>query len=131
MATTEYFYGTGRRKSSVARVYLRRGQGNITVNGNAIGDYFGRPTHHQLIQQPMDSAGLEKNFDVRAEVRGGGLSGQCDAIKLGIARALINYDEELRPKLRAGGFLTRDPRVVERKKVGLRKARKSPQFSKR
>ena len=131
MATTEYFYGTGRRKSSVARVYLRRGQGNITVNGNAITDYFGRPTHHQLIQQPISCAGVESTFDVRAEVRGGGLSGQCDAIKLGIARALLNYDEELRPKLRADGFLTRDPRVVERKKVGLRKARKSPQFSKR
>ena len=103
----------------------------MVVNGAELTRYFGRPTHHRLIHQPLAATGLSDRFDVRADVRGGGLSGQCDSIQLGIARALLEYDPELRAPLRAAGFLTRDPRIVERKKVGLRKARKRPQFSKR
>ena len=131
MAASNFFYGTGRRKSATARVYLSQGSGKVVVNGSELENYFGRRTHHRLIQQPMAQTELSDKFDIRAQVTGGGLSGQCDAIQLGIARALLQYDENLRATLRSGGFLTRDPRVVERKKVGLRKARKSPQFSKR
>ncbi len=121
----------GRRKTSVARVLLRPGQGAWTVNGRPLDDYFPRPTHQIRLAEPLKAAGLEGQFDVFVRVRGGGLTGQCDAIRLGLARALVSHDEEARPQLRERGMLTRDPRQVERKKPGRPKARKRFQFSKR
>lgn len=130
MATTQY-YGTGRRKSSSARVYLKPGNGEIMINSRTVDQYFGRETSRRLIRQPLQAAELDSKFDLNIMVKGGGMNGQAGAIQLGIARALLKYDEELRSPLRQGGFLTRDAREVERKKVGLRKARKKEQFSKR
>jgi small subunit ribosomal protein S9 len=125
------YYGTGRRKSSSARVLLRPGSGNITINKRPIKEYFGRETSSMIVRQPLQAIDMSEKFDVDIHVRGGGLSGQAGAIRLGIARALTAYDEGLRPTLRKSSFLTRDAREVERKKVGLRKARKATQYSKR
>ena len=130
MATTQY-YGTGRRKSSSARVYLTPGKGDIVINSRSDDKYFGRETSRRIIRQPLQATELDSKFDLNIMVKGGGMNGQAGAIQLGIARALLEYDQELRPSLRKGGFLTRDAREVERKKVGLRKARKKEQFSKR
>ena len=130
MAVQQY-YGTGRRKSSTARVFMRSGSGNITVNHKSLEDYFGRKTAHMIIRQPLERTENLSNFDFNVTVKGGGGSGQAGAIRLGISRALLSYDETLRPSLRSAGFLTRDAREVERKKVGLRKARKATQYSKR
>tara|TARA_R110002096_G_scaffold53829_5_gene139548 strand:- start:327 stop:719 length:393 start_codon:yes stop_codon:yes gene_type:complete len=130
MATTQY-YGTGRRKSSSARVYLTPGKGEIMINSRPDEQYFGRETSRRIIRQPLQATELDNKFDLNILVKGGGMNGQAGAIQLGIARALLTYDQELRPSLRQGGFLTRDAREVERKKVGLRKARKKEQFSKR
>ena len=131
MAQTESYYSTGRRKSATARVFLKRGTGKVTVNDRPIEDFFGREATRLIVRQPLVSAGLAERFDISASVKGGGLSGQADAIRHGIARALLVYDTALRSAMRKGGFLTRDPREVERKKVGLHKARKRPQYSKR
>jgi len=128
--STQY-YGTGRRKSSTARVFLRPGTGKITVNQRELDVYFGRETARMIVRQPLDLTGNTEKFDVYITVKGGGGFGQAGAIRHGITRALMEYDETLRPELRAAGFVTRDAREVERKKVGLRKARKKPQFSKR
>lgn len=131
MAVTQY-YGTGRRKSSSARVYLKSGgNGEITVNSRTIDQYFGRETSRRIIRQPLEVTETDKQFDINVKVKGGGANGQAGAIQLGIARALLEYDSEYRASLRKGGFLTRDAREVERKKVGLRKARKKEQYSKR
>jgi small subunit ribosomal protein S9 len=130
MATTQY-YGTGRRKSSTARVFIRPGSGNITVNKRSLDTFFGRETSRMVVRQPLELAELTEKFDIKVNVRGGGNTGQAGAIRLGITRALMEYDESLRPELRKAGFVTRDARSVERKKVGLHKARKRPQFSKR
>ena len=130
MAQTQY-YGTGRRKSSSARVYLKQGKGEIQINSCTIEQYFGRETARRLVRQPLQATEMDEKFDVNIRVKGGGMNGQAGAIQLGIARALLKYDQELRASLRKGGFLTRDAREVERKKVGLRKARKKEQFSKR
>ena len=130
MAITQY-YGTGRRKSSSARVYLKPGKGEIQINSRTIDQYFGRETSRRIIRQPLEATELNEKFDLNIKVKGGGMNGQAGAIQLGIARALLEYDQELRSQLRQGGFLTRDAREVERKKVGLRKARKKEQFSKR
>ena len=127
----EQFYGTGRRKSSTARVYLRPGSGNITINTRAQDRYFGRETSRMIIRQPLEVSDLSDAFDIDIKVKGGGSNGQAGAIQLGIARALLQYNEGLRAALRQNGFLTRDAREVERKKVGLRKARKKEQYSKR
>ncbi|CBL44236.1 30S ribosomal protein S9 [gamma proteobacterium HdN1] len=124
-------YGTGRRKTSSARVFLRPGTGNININGRAIDQYFGRETARMVVRQPLQLVELGDKFDVLVTVSGGGISGQAGAIRHGIARALIEYDETLRLPLRRAGFVTRDARAVERKKVGLRKARRRPQYSKR
>ena len=126
-----YHYGTGRRKSSTARVFVRPGSGRILVNARPIDEYFGRETSRMIVRQPLEVAGALDRFDITVTVRGGGSSGQAGAIRHGIARALVDYDESLRPGLRQAGFITRDAREVERKKVGLRKARKRPQYSKR
>ena len=128
---TEYHYGTGRRKTSTARVYLKEGNGRILVNRRPLDEYFGRETARMVVRQPIEVANMEKSLDVKVTVRGGGGSGQAGAIRHGIARALVEYNEELRAPLRAAGFMTRDAREVERKKVGLHKARKRPQYSKR
>ncbi|GGK77035.1 MULTISPECIES: 30S ribosomal protein S9 [Amphritea] len=130
MSSTQY-YGTGRRKSSTARVFLRPGTGKITVNQRELDVYFGRETARMIVKQPLELTGNVEKFDVYVTVKGGGGFGQAGAIRHGITRALMEYDETLRPELRAAGFVTRDAREVERKKVGLRKARKRPQFSKR
>ena len=130
MSTTQY-YGTGRRKSSTARVFLRPGTGKITVNQRELDVYFGRETARMIVRQPLELTGNTEKFDVYVTVKGGGGFGQAGAIRHGITRALMEYDETLRPELRAAGFVTRDAREVERKKVGLHKARKRPQFSKR
>lgn len=130
MAQTQY-YGTGRRKSSSARVFLRAGSGNITVNGKALGEYFGRETASMVVRQPLNTVDMAEKFDINITVEGGGITGQSGAIRLGIARALLQYDETLRSALKTAGFLTRDARKVERKKVGLHKARRATQFSKR
>lgn len=130
MAQTQY-YGTGRRKSSSARVFLRAGSGNITVNGKALGDFFGRETASMVVRQPLNAVDMAEKFDINITVEGGGITGQSGAIRLGIARALLQYDETLRSALKTAGFLTRDARKVERKKVGLHKARRATQFSKR
>ena len=127
----ETYYGTGRRKTSAARVFLRPGASNITVNGRTLDDFFGRETARMIVRQPLAVADLETKFDVQATVRGGGTTGQAGAIRHGITRALMEYDESLRQSLRKAGFVTRDARAVERKKVGLRKARRATQFSKR
>ncbi len=128
---TETWYGTGRRKTSAARVYLRNGTGEITVNGRPLDVFFGRETARMIVRQPLAVSELEGKFDISASVRGGGTTGQAGAIRHGIARALLEYDESLRKPLRKAGFVTRDARAVERKKVGLRKARRATQYSKR
>lgn len=125
------FYGTGRRKTSAARVFVSSGTGNIVVNNQSLDSYFGRETSRMIVRQALVVADVADKVDVRVTVRGGGNSGQAGAIRHGIARALVIHDESLRGALRKAGFLTRDAREVERKKVGLRKARKRPQFSKR
>ena len=127
----EIHYGTGRRKSSVARVYLTRGSGNITVNRRSLDEYFGRETARMVVRQPLDTAELNDKLDITIRVTGGGGTGQAGAIRHGITRALMSYDETLREPLRKAGFVTRDSRKVERKKVGLHKVRKAPQYSKR
>jgi small subunit ribosomal protein S9 len=130
MATT-HNYGTGRRKTSTARVFLRPGSGQIIINGKGLDDYFGRQTSRMVVRQPLELVDMVEKFDVTITVEGGGASGQAGAIRHGITRALIEYDENLKGDLRRAGYVTRDAREVERKKVGLRKARKRPQFSKR
>ena len=130
MANNQY-YGTGRRKSSIARVFLTPGSGKITINNKSLENYFGRDTSRMIVVQPFDKLEINDQWDVNCTVVGGGMTGQAGAIRLGIARALLESDEELRKPLRAEGFLTRDARKVERKKVGLRKARRAVQFSKR
>ena len=127
-----YMYGTGRRKSSVARVHLfPNGTGSITINGRPLDDYFGLETLKLIIRQPFAATDTMGKFDVEATVTGGGVTGQAGAIRHGISRALLQYDAELRPALKKAGFLTRDPRMTERKKYGLKGARRAPQFSKR
>ena len=128
--TTEY-YATGRRKSSTARVYLRPGKGEITINKRSLDTYFGRETSRMVVRQPLELSEMIGKFDIYINVDGGGNTGQAGAIRHGITRALIEYDETLRPILRKAGFVTRDARCVERKKIGLHKARKRPQYSKR
>ncbi len=125
------YYGTGRRKSAKARVYLAAGSGNIMVNNRPLDEYFGRETARMIVRQPLQLVDASEKFDVKVSVRGGGSFGQAGAIRHGVTRALMDFDETLRPVLRQSGFVTRDDRSVERKKVGLRKARKRPQFSKR
>lgn len=129
--TKPYFYGTGRRKNSVARVRVYNGTGKITINGRDIDDYFGLETLKLIVRQPLAVAEVEGKFDLVIRVGGGGVSGQAGAIRHGLARALLQYDENLRPALKKAGFLTRDPRMKERKKYGLKAARRAPQFSKR
>ena len=124
-------YGTGRRKTSTARVFLKPGSGKITINDRSIENFFGRETGRMIVRQPLELTGLIGRFDVDVTVVGGGITGQAGAIRHGITRALIEYDETLRSPLRAAGFVTRDAREVERKKVGRRKARRGPQYSKR
>ncbi len=126
-----YNYGTGRRKTSAARVFLKSGSGQIVVNGVSLDTFFGRKTAQMVVRQPLELVGMADKFDVKITVKGGGTTGQAGAIRHGIARALMEYDETLRAPLRQAGWVTRDARAVERKKVGLRKARKKPQFSKR
>jgi small subunit ribosomal protein S9 len=127
----EINYGTGRRKTSAARVYITPGNGDIVVNGRPLDQFFGRETARMIVRQPLVLAEAEGRFDVTVTVRGGGTTGQAGAIRHGITRALMDYDESLRKTLRKAGFVTRDAREVERKKVGLRKARRRPQYSKR
>lgn len=124
-------YATGKRKDAVARVWIQPGRGNVEVNGRGMSEYFARPVLQMILRQPFSVAGVEDQFDVKATVKGGGLSGQAGAVKHGISKALQLYEPSLRPALKAAGFLTRDSRVVERKKYGKRKARRSFQFSKR
>jgi small subunit ribosomal protein S9 len=124
-------YGTGRRKTSTARVFLRSGSGKVTVNDRPLDEFFGRKTSCMIVRQPLEVVKMESNFDVRVTVVGGGMTGQAGAIRHGLTRALIEYDETLRKPLRDAGFVTRDAREVERKKVGFRKARRGTQFSKR
>ena len=126
-----YFYGTGRRKHSVARVRLYAGTGNITVNGRDIDDYFGLDTLKLIVRQPLELTNVSGKFDIVCTVAGGGVAGQAGAIRHGVSRALLLHDPELRPALKKAGFLTRDPRMKERKKYGLKGARRAPQFSKR
>ena len=126
-----YFYGTGRRKSSVARVRVYAGNGNITINGRDIDDYFGLETLNLIVRQPLNLTDTLGKFDIVCTVAGGGVTGQAGAIRHGLSRALLQYNEELRPALKKAGFLTRDPRMKERKKYGLKAARRAPQFSKR
>lgn len=130
MAETQY-YGTGRRKTSTARVFLRPGSGNIKVNGKTLEQYFGRETSRMVVHQALDAVDMGDKFDLYVTVKGGGITGQAGAIRHGITRALMAYDESLRNTLRKAGFVTRDARAVERKKVGLRKARRATQYSKR
>ena len=129
--TKPYFYGTGRRKNSVARVRVYQGTGKITINDRDIDDYFGLETLKLIVRQPLAVAGVEGKFDIVVRVAGGGVSGQAGAIRHGLSRALLVYDENLRGELKKAGFLTRDPRMKERKKYGLKAARRAPQFSKR
>ncbi|MGE0115323.1 MAG: 30S ribosomal protein S9 [Steroidobacteraceae bacterium] len=124
-------YGTGRRKTATARVFLQKGKGSIVVNGKPIDEFFGRKTGSMIVRQPLQTVSMEDTFDVTVTVAGGGITGQAGAIRHGLTRALIEYDETLRKPLRDGGFVTRDAREVERKKVGFRKARRGTQFSKR
>jgi small subunit ribosomal protein S9 len=130
MSATQY-YGTGRRKTSTARVFLRNGGGSITVNKRPLDQYFGREVARMIVRQPLELVDLSEKFDINVTVEGGGSFGQAGAIRHGITRALLEYDESLRSTLRGAGYVTRDARAVERKKVGLRKARKRPQYSKR
>ena len=130
MAENQY-YGTGRRKSSTARVFVKPGKGNIVINKRTLEEYFGRPTARMVVRQPLELVEMTEKLDMFITVAGGGISGQAGAIRHGITRALMEYDESLRPILRKAGFVTRDARKVERKKVGLHKARKRPQYSKR
>ena len=125
------YYGTGRRKSSTARVHLKPGKGNIVINNRTLDEYFGRETSRMIVRQPFAAIDMEDRFDVLVNVAGGGPSGQAGAIRHGITRALLKYDEAMRKTLRRAGFVTRDARAVERKKYGLHKARKRPQYSKR
>ncbi|HET6470335.1 MAG TPA: 30S ribosomal protein S9 [Pseudomonadales bacterium] len=131
MASAQQNYGTGRRKTSTARVFVTAGSGEIRVNERSLDQYFGRETARMVVRQPLEVVEAAERFNVYVTVKGGGGSGQAGAIRHGIARALVQYDESLRQPLRRAGFLTRDAREVERKKVGLRKARKRPQYSKR
>ena len=130
MATTQY-YGTGRRKTATARVFISKGSGEITVNNRSLDTFFGREVARMIVKQPLQLLELDNQFDIKVTVNGGGSFGQAGAIRHGLTRALIAYDEEFRSPLRKAGFVTRDARAVERKKVGLRKARKRPQYSKR
>ena len=130
MSVSQY-YGTGRRKTSTARVYLRPGSGAITINDRSLESFFGREVARMIVRQPLELVDMAEKFDIKVSVCGGGSFGQAGAIRHGITRALMEYDESLRRPLRQAGFVTRDSRQVERKKVGLRKARKRPQFSKR
>ena len=129
--TNPYFYGTGRRKKSVARVRVYAGSGKITINNRDIDDYFGLETLKLIVRQPLALTGTADKFDIVCNVQGGGVTGQAGAIRHGLSRALVQYDENLRPALKKAGFLTRDPRMKERKKYGLKGARRAPQFSKR
>jgi small subunit ribosomal protein S9 len=124
-------YGTGRRKSSTARVFLRAGKGSIVVNGRPLDEFFGRETSRMIVRQPLELTKMTDKFDISVTVEGGGITGQAGAIRLGIARSLVEYDDSLKADLRKAGFMTRDAREVERKKVGLHKARRATQFSKR
>lgn len=128
---TEFFYGTGRRKTSAARVFIKPGSGAININGRPLEVFFGRETARMIVRQPLVLSDLDGKFDIHVRVSGGGTTGQAGAIRHGITRALLAYDESLRQSLRKAGFVTRDARAVERKKVGLRKARRATQFSKR
>ena len=128
---TEQSYGTGRRKTASARVFIKPGSGQITVNKKTLDEYFGRPTSRMIVRQALEATDAMNRFDITVTVHGGGPNGQAGAIRHGLARALVDYDEGMRPALRAAGYLTRDARKVERKKIGLHKARKSPQYSKR
>ena len=130
MSATQY-YGTGRRKTSTARVFLKAGSGNLVINNRSLEQYFGSETSCMVVRQPLELVEATEKFDVYVTVSGGGISGQAGAIRHGITRALMQYDETLRRTLRSAGYVTRDSRQVERKKVGLRKARRRPQFSKR
>ena len=129
--TNPYFYGTGRRKKTVARVRVYAGSGKITINNRDIDDYFGLETLKLIVRQPLALTGTADKFDIVCNVQGGGVTGQAGAIRHGLSRALLQYDENLRPALKKAGFLTRDPRMKERKKYGLKGARRAPQFSKR
>ena len=129
--STETYYGTGRRKTSTARVFLRPGTGEITVNSRPLDQFFGRKTARMIVRQPLEVANAQDKFDIAVTVKGGGTTGQAGAIRHGLTRALMQFDESLRTPLRQAGFVTRDARQVERKKVGLRKARRATQFSKR
>lgn len=131
MSKIEQYYGTGRRKTSTARVFLRPGSGKIVINREIFENYFGRQTLRMIVRQPLELTKFEQKFDIYVTVTGGGISGQAGAIRHGISRALVEYDETVKTLLRQAGYLTRDARQVERKKVGLRKARRKPQFSKR
>ncbi len=130
MAANQY-YGTGRRKESTARVFIKQGTGKLEINGRTLEQYFGRPTSRMVVTQPLELLELTDKLDIYVTVSGGGITGQAGAIRHGLARALIQYDETFRSALRKAGFVTRDARAVERKKVGLHKARKRPQYSKR
>ena len=130
MADTQ-FYGTGRRKTSTARVFMKPGKGSITVNDKPLDTFFGRKTAQMIVRQPLELMQVTDRFDVNVTVKGGGTTGQAGAIRHGLTRALMQYDESMRPTLRKAGFVTRDAREVERKKVGLRKARRATQYSKR
>ena len=131
MQSANTYYGTGRRKTSTARVFIRPGAGDITINARPIDEFFGRETARMIVRQPLELAQLDKKIDVTVTVSGGGITGQAGAIRHGLTRALMAYDEQLRASLRKAGYVTRDAREVERKKVGLRKARRRPQYSKR
>ena len=131
MAKTATFHGTGRRKKSIARVYMTPGKGNITINKRPIDEYFGLETLKVIVRQPFAATETNEKFDVNVTVKGGGYTGQAGAIRHGIARALLQVDDEYRPMLKKAGYLTRDPRMKERKKYGLKAARRAPQFSKR
>ena len=130
MAANQY-YGTGRRKNSTARVFIKSGTGQMSINGRTLEQYFGRPTARMIVAQPLELLDVVGKFDIYVTVTGGGISGQAGAIRHGLTRALMQYDESFRPALRKAGYVTRDARSVERKKVGLHKARKRPQYSKR
>ncbi|ERJ20893.1 30S ribosomal protein S9 [Salinisphaera shabanensis T35B1] len=128
---TEQAYGTGRRKTATARVFIKPGSGQITVNKKSLDEYFGRPTSRMIVRQALEATDASDRFDINVTVAGGGPNGQAGAIRHGLSRALVQYDEMMRAPLRAAGYMTRDARKVERKKIGLHKARKSPQYSKR
>ena len=128
---TAQFYGTGRRKKSIARVYMVPGKGDITINGRSIDEYFGLETLKVIVRQPLTATETTEKYDVKVNVKGGGYTGQAGAIRHGIARALLKVDDDFRPVLKKAGYLTRDPRMKERKKYGLKAARRAPQFSKR